>query len=100
MPLYELVLRGRSDGRFTERKPQVGELVVIDRVQWIVESERSSSISGVDASFLLERRVFGVRPRERSVRLSRGNARGRRRVRIGKPVARSASGPVMTTGAE
>jgi hypothetical protein len=65
MPVYELILPGRSNGRFTERKPMVGDRLVIDRVPWVVESEGPSTTTGVEAAFLLKRRVLEVRRRER-----------------------------------
>jgi hypothetical protein len=75
MPLYELVLPGRSEGRITERRPRVGDRLVIDRVPWVVESERPSSTTGVEAAFLLKRRVLEVRRRERSAE-TRARRRG------------------------
>ena len=58
MSLFEIVLVGKSaDVRVTDQRPKVGQHVVIDHVEWVVQSETAAGDPNATARFLLTRRL-------------------------------------------
>ena len=57
MALYEIVLVDRvGHVRVTDKRPQLGEHIVIDHVDWVVRHETVAEMADASSRFLLTKR--------------------------------------------